>query len=341
MATCVDIRRAEDVFSRLVGAYSRKEYPFNLPETVPPQIAKNLPKSITWGSREHALFLFSLCYWMRGGIESHTATRQLAKLYEQNPEIFLPEYGDLLVPKILSSFFRVVGLGFNADQIARLWQKNLITIKDLWNSDPRTIFNDVTTYEEACERIQNRRRKGFGGFQEKMVSMIIYFYMDAGIIDRWNFPIPVDFHVLRTVFAHEIVKARSRDANANGFYTRPVLASVRALCEDYCRRFNVDPLILCEALWLYSRTMCDKHPGNRSIVSKRRGRRTKVRPVTRWTESQARTYEQSCNSCVVNGTCRWLVPSAEYYVRGRITLRGMRDSPPQQSLFPILVFSLT
>jgi hypothetical protein len=333
----IDHAKAETILSRLLDAYLRKEYPFDQPEAKPPQISENLPKSLGWGTREHALFLFAVCYWMRGGIKSGTAIKALARLYDASPEIFLPESEPATTAAELTAKFRSVGLGFNSDEIGTAWKNNLRKIAARWDNDPRTIFSGVTTYEEACERIQNKGKRGFHGFQEKMVSMLTYFYMDAGIVDRWHFPIPVDFHVLRTVFAHEIVIADRSEFNGNGFYTKPILAAVRNLFQSYCVRNNVDPLLLCDAVWLYSGLMCNQHPGNQSEVGSRDGRQTELRPTARWSQAQTKTYERTCGVCVVQKSCKWCVPSAEYYVRGRIVLREERDTPPQQSFFPILI----
>jgi hypothetical protein len=336
----VDQVKANQILGRLLDAYRRKEYPYNLPDAIPPQARQNLPKGLEWGSREHALFLFTLCYWMRGGIESSTATRQLARLYEADRSIFLPESETTLIAAELTKKFEAVGLGFNSEQIGGIWKDNLAKIAAQWGGDPRNIFSGVTTYEEACYRIQNKQRRGFRGFQEKMVSMITYFYMDADVIDRWNFPIPVDFHALRTLFAHEIMIADWNEFSANGYYTKPILAAARELFQKYSAKNNVDPVTLCEAVWLYSGLMCDKHPGNISRVSKKRkGRKTKIDPVARWVSvAQTMAYKKACAFCTIQDTCRWCVPSAEYYIGGRIVLRGERDAPPgyAKSLFPII-----
>ncbi len=337
MAIRVDKKMAVWIFDRLVDARIRMHYPYNLSKATPPQVPENLPRSLTRGSKEHALFLFALCYWMRGGIESDTATRQLAALYDFAPNIFLPECAAKMYPCVLRGLFRFAGLTFNADQIAHLWKANAKKLAEEWGGDPRTIFSGIDTYEEACARIQNKNGKGFGGFQEKMVSMIIYFFMDAGMIDRWNFPPPVDFHCLRIVFASKIVRASTRDRTRNGFYTKPVLATVRELLREYCAERNVDPVILCEALWIHSRIMCAEHPGNMSMVSKtRKGRRTKITPVPRWTAAQARAYERTCRVCPIEDVCTFCIPSAHYYIGGMLQMRCVRDAPPQQSLFSIL-----
>ncbi len=332
----VDKERAVVIFDRLRALYLSKEYPFNQPLATSPTIPENLPQSLETGTREHALFLFMLCYWMRGGIKSHTATKQLSRLYEADPDIFLPESVHRLAENRLAVGFRSVGLGFNADEIAGIWLGNLIKIANEWEGDPRTLFAGISTYEEGCERIQNKGGRGFRGFQEKMVSMLTYFYMDAGIVDRWHFPIPVDFHVLRIVFAHEIIIVAPGEANGNGFYTKPVLAAVRNLCHQYCVEHSVDPIELCVAVWLYSGLMCNQHPGNKSIVGGRHGRKTELWPIARWTLAQTRTYERTCAVCPIRQTCRWCVPSAEYYIRGQLVLREERDEPSQLPLFPFL-----
>ena len=336
----VDKEKARKILNRLVLAYSEKEYPFSLPEAVPPQVRENLPPNMVWGSREHALFLFVSCYWMRGGIKSGEAIRRLTRIYMSFPEIFLPEFilemHEIELPAF-AAFLRLFRLGFNADESAKIWKKNFQKISSEWNGDPRKIFENVSTYEEACDRIQNKNGNGFHGFQEKMVSMITYFFMDAGIIDRWHFPIPVDFHVLRTVFAHEIIVAEPSEANGNGFYTRGVLAAVRKLFQNYCTEHNVDPVILCEAVWLHSGLMCNQHPGNQTNEGEQDGRKTKLTPVPKWSLAQAKTYDRICAVCVVRKTCVWCIPSAEYYVAGKLVLREKRESPPQSSLFDILL----
>ena len=346
----IDKEKAESIFGKLVGAYVRKEYPYDQPEAVPPQVKENLPSSLEFGSKEHACFLFAACYWMRGGIKSHTAFRQLTRLYKYDPDMFLPEkirsYSDLKVsPGLKRSYisnlmtvdFSAFGLGFNAEEISDAWEKNWIKMNKLWGGDPRNILKDVSTYEdayeEACERIQNKGKSGFIGFQEKMVSMLIYFYMDAGILDRWNFPIPVDFHVLRTIFSHEIAKVEPWETNGNGFYTKKVLDEIRELFKNYCEEHKVDPLILCDAVWLFSGLMCIKHMGNKSVIGKRHGRRTEISEIKSWSKSHTRACENTCGSCIIRDTCELCVPSAVYYRGGKVVQRGQRTGSPQLNFF--------
>ncbi len=333
----VNRERVVEVFGLQLDAFYHNGHPYDLPDAILPQAPENLPESLRTkiGSREHAMFLFILCYWMRGGIKSYAATRALTRLYDRHPHIFLPESEPEINEDELLQWLKDVGLNFIAKEVSKkAWKRNLRTIARLYAGDPRNIFAGINTYEEACERIQNKRGKGFYGFQEKMVSMIIYFFMDAGIVDRWHFPIPVDFHVLRTVFAHEIVIADAEEKGVNGFYTKPILATVRELSYDYCVKDNVDPVDLCSAVWLYSGIMCSEHPGNQSKSGRNRGRDTEIWPVERWTLSHTRAFERTCRVCSLRSTCRWCVPAKEYYIGGRVVLREERDDdPPQRRIF--------
>lgn len=326
-------RKAFEIFDRLLGMYLRKEYPFNLPGAVLPQRNGYIPEEARQDKRKYALFLFAACYWMRGGIKSDTAFQQLGTFYRQDPGSFLPENAEALSAAVLADKLKAIGLGYNVKEISGFWKENLSKLDRKWKGDPCNLFAGISTYEEACDRIQNNKSNGFGGFQEKMVSMLTYFLMDAGLVDPWNFPVPVDFHVIRIVFANEILVAGKDEMNGSGLYIKKNLDAIRRLVMDYCRERDVDPLLLADALWLYSQLQCSRHPGNQSNVGGRHGRMTKLWPIKRWSEAQTKAYEETCGVCPLRRTCRWCVPSAEYYIRGRIILRERRDSPPQGNLF--------
>ena len=158
--------------------------------------------------------------------------------------------------------------------------------------------------------------------------MLIYFLLDSGFIAGFPHPIPVDFHVLRILLANEILVWPSAP---KGNYYRPKLRRVaRRLLQTYCEQQTVDPRELCNAIWLYSRTCCRHHPGNRSRHGEYDGRNTVIDPTTiRWTATRQRTYDRNCGRCPIADTCYWHVPSAHYYVQGQIFPRGQRTTSPQ------------
>src|SRR3989344_4226216 len=90
MRILIDYEKAKLVFGKLLEAYGRKEFPYNLKKAKPPQIAAKLPKNLVYGTLRHANFLWCSCYYMRGGIQSDVAMTRLAKVHEDAPALFEP-----------------------------------------------------------------------------------------------------------------------------------------------------------------------------------------------------------------------------------------------------------
>ncbi len=329
MQVLVNYERRDQIFGQLLQLFRERRYPFNQRGVEPPQAPNNLPRNLLRGGREHAIFLFCLCFYMRGGIKSVTAIKAMARLYELYPSIFEPDQWEELNADAIASLLRSVGLNFSSKAISKAWIENFRRLKTRWGGDPRELVRGVSTYEEALARIRRSGQDGFLGFREKMVSMLLYFLAESKIIEPFVFPLPVDFHVCRIVLANEIVVVK--DPTNGDLYQKEVLDAIRALSIDYCHSHGVDPIDLCHAIWLFSQAMCNKHPGNNSVVERiRRGRKTGVEalPVT-WSQAQVSAFKRSCGSCTAAETCRWCIPSASYYIQGKLILRGVRETPPQ------------
>ena len=205
-----------------------------------------------------------------------------------------------------------------------------------WGGDPVAMFRGVSTYEEACVRIERGNSgEGFYGFRKKMVSLFTYFLMDAGFIDPFHFPIPVDFHVLRIFLAHDLVRVEGASFE-EGFFSEALCDVLREFLLRYCTQFDSNPLQLSSAIWLFSGSMCNRQPGNRTLGIKKQGLGASPSflpvPIT-WSSVQTRQYEQTCGSCVIEPTCRFNVPSAPVYAGKNFIQRGARRQSPQSSLF--------
>lgn len=325
-------QRARLVFRRLIAAYRAKAYPYSLPQAAPPQANGNMP-SVFIDARQKALFLFHVCYYMRGGILSDVAMRCMRDLFLARPELFEPTVAQHRKPAEITRALRRFRLTYKSAEVGRIWITNATRLAAMYDGDPLRLFDQLNTYEAACLRIQNKNGQGFLGFQEKMVSMLIYFFVDAKLIDPFMFPPPVDFHALRVLLAHEIVVPGSYTAPV---YRQELLAGIRDLLTDFCHRYDTTPIELCEAMWILSRTLCVQHPGNRAIKGRENhGRRTHIYlPTIRWTPTDMRRYARACGSCPVVNTCRRCVPSAHYYIAGDVFAGILRTEPPQQDLFP-------
>ncbi|WKZ26956.1 MAG: hypothetical protein QY311_02350 [Candidatus Paceibacterota bacterium] len=346
MRIVVDREHGARILTTLMRAFREKSFPFTLKKALPPQIPENLPRGGFADNRDHACYLFALCFYMRGGITSDRAAQSLSRIYEVRPELVRPEVVSTCDPVEIRDILARNGLNFNSEEISSFWVENFRRLRDHWDADPRTLMNGVTTFEEACLRIQNKKKKarayephhhGFLGFQEKMVSMLIYFLVEAGFGDPFTFPAPIDFHVLRVMVAHDIVRIiEGGEKNGKLNYFHPiVLSALRDFFSWYAHTHATDPVHLSEVVWGLSRAVCTQHPGNTTVYrGKGGGRKTELTPLAvTWDEAQTRAFERSCRTCPVQDTCRFTIPAAPYYVRGELIIRGLREHPAQRSLF--------
>lgn len=336
MKILVDYERAELVFGKLLSALPKRQYPYD--RVKPPHAPENLPKTLELGSVNHAWFLKDGCLWMRGGVKSDTAIKSLGSLYDDQPKLFVPKKARIENPQRLAWLFKEHGLPFQKTN-AGYWISNADRLYSWWDSNPLLIYDNITTYsdpyDELCKRIAHQKNSGFFGFQKKMTSMITHFFMDSGLISKFIFPIPIDFHLLRFMVMHEILKVSEGLRNGN-WYEPEVEEAARQVTYRYCKRNEVSPLVLCDTLWLYIRFMCSKHPGTRSRVVRRDGRKSVIDPISVvWNKSQSKAYENSCGSCVVEDTCKFVAGAASYYIKGVLLFAEERVKPSQQAFFSL------
>lgn len=367
--------RANRVFPPLYARHEAGLEPYNEPIV---QDKKYLP-DFEWGSREHALYLFFLCIYMKGGITSSAAIDGLTKFYNSCPEAFFPEnllnfeeYELEWAMEWLGRELQKHGLGVNVEESKLTWIFNSYKLAFYWDSDPRKIFAESDaraeeawgSYEAAKKNYEStgeilmrkdslshaeftRTPNGFYGFRHKMVSMIIYFYVHAGIIKSVPYPPPVDFHVLRVLLSTGVLKMRKNRRRQWGTrrwnYRERFLPAAREVTLRYIVKMKADPQRFAEALWLLSRNWCRHHPGNKSSVEKsnkaRRRHITDLPPV--WSEEATRRHDQMCGRCPVAALCEWNVPSSYYYVKGAMVLRWHRQLPPQLKLIDVPVTSIS
>lgn len=360
-------RAKNSLFPPLLSARAKKLPPYHKPLV---QDAHNLPQGLTLGSREHALYLFFLCIYMKGGINSEVAIVQLSKLYIDCPEIFMPEslhglevYEIEWVIEWLGQTLSHYGLGSNVEDSKKSWVWNSVKLARFWNCDPRLLFSEAEqnadiawqsydaakeNYDSLCRRIMRRpgmslekmlsQPSGFYGFQHKMVSMIIYFYVHAGIIKSIPYPVPVDFHILRVLISTGVLSIRRRSSKRWGTryweYREKFLPHAREITLRYVVEERANPQHLADVLWLLSRSWCRHHPGNKSSVDKtRRGRKRVIKDIdVVWNKQSERRYDRTCGRCPVESMCSFNIPSSYYYVKGGIALRSRRANPPQYKL---------
>ena len=338
MEIIIDIERVESVLGKLLESYRSRRYVYGLPSAQLPHQVADLERRLELGSVEHAMFLFVLCLYMKGGIKSNTAARQLAKLYSRRPRLFDAFEVASISPASITASLERVDLRYLKHSAPPQWIENAQRLADWYDGDPRKIFVGVSDYEEACARIRNKSRRskrtkefthrqGFMGFQHKMVSMLMYFYIATELIEPISFPIPIDFHVMRVCIETEMVKFPGSTMGRD-IYSEQLQRVLRGLFSDYSERHGISPIELCDAVWLLSSVGCSKNPGNRTLSREYRARKTDTPIYTpSWGESELARYNQFCGSCPVSDTCHWDVPNSAYTIKGQLIKLRPRSTP--------------
>lgn len=320
---------AYEVLDTLLSAYAAGAPPYNMDRVRLPHDPRHMPETLERGGRDHATFLFNVCYYMRGGIKSNDAVKRMARVYDDHPELFNCEVAQEFNQETLAKILGNHGLGFQK-AVAKQWVENARRLYEQYDGDPRNIFADVSTYEESQEKVQNDGKGGgFLGFQEKMTSMIIYYLMDEELIAPFNFPIPVDLHVMRVSIANEMITFGDAPYGTN-LFREETLRALRTLYLNYAADRDISPLRLCDAVWMLSESLCGRHPGNTTLKPEgrkaRKGRATRLipGPVDIHNPTQQKAYHDSCGICPIQETCQYNLPGTHYYVGGNLIIRGRR-----------------
>lgn len=330
--------RLDTVLDTLLAERAAKKFPYFLEAAQLPQEEQNMPKNLPRGGVEHANFLFATCYYMRGGIKSFAAFRGLSKLYDKNPNIFDPEKARYMQPAAIAEELKDVGLSFANTIVSRHWPENARKLHELYGGDPRKIFENTTDYEVLLSRIQNKAGGGFKGFQEKMTSMLTYFLMSDELIEYFDFPLPVDFHVLRVSAANGIITFENKPSDGDIYHPK-TLAMLRAMYHDYSVTHGTSQLDVCDAIWSLSSALCGEQPGNRMIepnkAEGRKGRSTEIYPlpINVNDPEQQRRYERTCALCPIEETCELNFPSKRYYIQGKMIPSRRIKFPSDPKLF--------
>jgi hypothetical protein len=337
----VDRQRAEWVVRTLINAWRSKLPPFDHSEPVPLM----LPKTLEVGSIQHAIWLMIGLLYMRGRIDSAQAFIRLCRVYDEHSWMFdVENFAGKLSEETRAEMHQILkknGLGFNVRESVQFWDFNLKKLARFWKGNPLLIFDQAKDYDELCRMFMIGKSNaemgtGFMGLRQKMVSMYLYFLINAKLIKPMMHPGPVDTHNIRVLASTEAVVASSMTAGTKyEFYQ--VSPVIRKLYLEFCEDVE-DVLALSNALWYLSRDFCSVSQGNGSSTGGYRGRATEVfaKHIT-WTTNRIKRYYSTCGLCPVETVCKWSLPSARQYNQGFLEIRSERPRPHvlQESLFEI------
>lgn len=328
--------RLDEICQTFLGIQQSNDYPYNLPHAEVPNRSSNMPSEevLPRGTEQHAQYLWHVCYWMAGGVESNIAFKFLSKMYTDHPQLFDPRYiveHEITEEEIANVISQYSALNFNLDRIKTYWIENAHKMVAHYEGDVRKVFDGAQSYRTITGRlVNNKRGQGFSGFQEKMASMCAHFAADAGIIDEIPFPPAVDFHLLRLAASLGILTFDN--VPDRGILEKKTIATLRKMLYDYIIVTGISELELDDALWRYSKLMCAEAPTSTSTVDRTaaRGEKSVVGTPDYSNPSIMKKYARSCGRCVVSHLCTFSVDSGGYYNDDRVmpTKRiGPHDEP--------------
>ncbi len=283
-----DRSQGKKVFDLLIERLRQKGPPYN--KALVPQTVKFVPKNLERGSAAHAVYMFMLCLWMRGAVESNTTALSLKDMYEARPELFDPnlflENGESATTeqaRLIREAMLTFQLGSGINENVQGWVYNMRKLARFWHCDPRLLMNDKPEFPVLVRRLVGRtkhskkefdfanedRPYGFMFFREKMVAMIAYFLMDARLVPMFFAPAPIDIHVMRILTTTQVLRVEGKTAEETigiNFLRPQAQNAARDVTEWYCRKYRISPIALCDAIWLLSSNLCKHNPGNSGYV---------------------------------------------------------------------------
>jgi len=332
--------RLHEVTQTLLTLQRNQEYPYNSVKAEVPNRSENMPPEdiLPRGSEQHAQFLWHVCYWMGGGIESNGVFKFLGQMYTDYPELFDPRYiveNEIDENQIAEVISQYSALNFNLERVKNYWVTNAHKMVSEYDGDVRKVFDGAKSYRTILHRLVNEKGRGFKGFQEKMASMDTHFVADAGIIEEIPFPPPVDFHLLRLAGSLEVLTFKNM--GKNGMFEQKTIDTLRKAFYDYIITTGTSEIELDDAWWRYSKLMCSVAPSNAAAVDYSAARGEKSAPIeVNFADPSVRArYARSCGRCALNNGCTSSVTSGAYYADDQIHLRPrMRPEEETDALIP-------
>lgn len=333
----VDTERVELVLDAILDRYRLSGYPYSRKRSM--LVNLKLPSLLERGGEAEARWWFFCCYLMRGGINTDTALAALSRMYDREMQDdsqdarmpFIPERAAILTAEEMSGLLQEAGTGLY--RLANDWITGAATMQERYGGQVLNLLADVHDYESAVEILHNQGKSGFSGFRYKMVSMFLFFVTEAGLLEYFSYPPPVDIHLQRV--AIETGMIRCDDGSETFAYTAgqhdKLQSTLRNLYLEYMNKRGVLSNELSDAVWLLSRMLCRFNPGNMVSAPKQRdGRKTVLtfHQADFSTLRDQRKYARSCARCPVEHLCEWNVPAQPYYIQGRVGTSGPRLRSP-------------
>lgn len=315
-----------------------KGYPFNRPDAIIPQTM--VPDWL----RKDVQLLSNWYTWvdehMKGRVDSLEAFRGHLRIVAKYPWFY---HAREVIYRRPAELIAVLEDCISTDKVnvARDIKVNAVHLHTYWDGWASNMLRGIHSYDEALRRILNKKTKtqraragwggeGLYGHQEKMVSMLLYFWdWEELLSPRFPYPSPSDIQNVRVGIAAKalVVDGLSGDSTRN----RELLAAAwRDVVLRYIVEHKADPREVSDVLWLFGKHMCGRSP--LAETSKRPGTPDSgmfaaeeipyFDGVAKFLHPDYRdTLEATCLVCPFRERCDVVVPARPYYDKGLIELR--------------------
>jgi hypothetical protein len=355
--------RFDQVAWILVNKVRSNEFPFNimwLPQNATPDEFKKDPLVLS-----RAIFFANM--FMRGQVQSNYIYGQAMKLLMAHPELMDPAFMSQEWVDVQYVFDRVAPfIKYRLFEMPRLILDAFRRLQEDWGGDPRKLIEGIEDSDELSgtnshelhlrmvniESIPKKRRherqgRGIIGVRPKIANLFAYFMRALQLMEHAKTTeVAFDFHAERIFTVTGAIILGGTDPVRFEDVTR--IGSKMA--ETFCLNHNVPTNELADGFWWFSKAMCARAPGNRTLGRSKRPDHNKsqrhtidYKPQPRvkvtlkfyqpdWSKQRdVRAYELSCGKCALEHLCTLNLSSGFYGEEG--TLRTQPRTKPLPHLF--------
>jgi endonuclease III len=252
----VNENKALSIAETLLTLHGQKHSLVTMPEY-------NLPRNLTPGSREHALYMtyvISVDYMT----DAEKLWRNSRGAYELYPEQFTPNRILALSDRSLTVFLRKLGARYKS-AAAKTWKRISKVLVEKYDGDPR----NITSQPLPIQEIKNSLRD----FPYLRGSKLANFYIRAmgetellKVKDLEELDIPVDKQVARFTTYTGVLKLQSNKFQGC-VNDDPLRSIIQQAWRKAARTHGAPPWKLDEPMWNIGSKLCTKRECNKCPVS--------------------------------------------------------------------------
>lgn len=340
--------RTKEVVDTLVPLLLNNQHPYDQPEFILPENPLHMPKTPFEDARQEANFYLTACLWMRR-TDSNKAMTDLGRMFDNTRsnkiDPFDPngaqELGVHAITGIVSRYPQLRMIDTNAPGLIH----NMQFLDARFGGDIRNAYADTDDFDEIVLRLKNSPHqadpskydqafgKGLYGFQEKMISMLTYYLIEADILPPFDYPPPIDQHLARLGAGTGSIRIVGEFKDKN-IMNETLLGVGRDLYYDLSLKHGINPNHIAQALWLMGSKNCSMSPETFANVISKDGRSSVIEayePKYHKSGFDTIAYYRTCGGCPLNTAnnplCTHTSQGKRNHLLGSLELQNRADLP--------------